>query len=96
MEHLGRRRSEQHSILHLVCDIGNRFCGWFFTWDLVTQMKPKKKEFREPETWGAVLYKDQWGTYSIDPGGQFDVVPARTIREKDYQRLLKAARRKVR
>jgi hypothetical protein len=42
-------------------------------------MKPKKKEFREPET--IVRFRSS---------GQMFLI----IREKDYQRLLKAARRK--
>lgn len=59
-------------------------------------MKPKKKEFREPETMPFEVYENPLGKMTHVGVFQRKTVGCRIIREKDYQRLLKAARRKVR
>jgi hypothetical protein len=58
-------------------------------------MKPKKKEFREPKSFVIRTPRDSFALGAlvwIAEGRRY--IDARVIREKDFQRLLKAARRK--
>jgi hypothetical protein len=60
-------------------------------------MKPKKKEFREPVTKPVTVYvREVDGELGNQYFSGHNAAKCRIIREKDYQRLLKAARRKVR